>query len=99
MAERQRGHQCHPSRRERDKCHLQNRVFQFRFWPAKGNQVPRHEENLIFKWRFVTNSEHALKIHNARAGTACNAWNETYALSYVPDKGRRVFGFCNGAPR
>jgi len=57
----------------------------------------RQEENLIFKWRFVTNSEQALKIHNARAGTAYNAWKETYALSCVPDKGRRVFGFCNGA--
>jgi hypothetical protein len=75
-------------------------AFPFRFWPAKGDQVlARHPENLIFKWRFVTNSEQALKIHNARAGTACNAWNETYALSYVPDKGRGVFGFCNGAPR
>jgi len=46
-------------------------VFQFRFWPAQGNQaLPRQEENLIFKWRLVTNSEQALKIHNARAGTA-----------------------------
>lgn len=54
---------------------------------------------MIFQWRFVTNSEQALKIHNARAGTAYNAWKETYALSYVPDKGRRVFGFCNGALR
>ena len=54
--------------------------------------------NSIFKWRFVTNSEQALKIHNARAGTARHAWNGTCALSCVPDKGRRVFGFCNGAP-
>src|SRR6202035_17845 len=45
IADRQRRHQCDPSRRERDNCHLQNTVFQFRFWPAKGNQVlARHEE-------------------------------------------------------
>jgi hypothetical protein len=66
---------------------------------SKGKSSPAARGKLDLQMAVCYEFRTCTENPQREGSTACNAWNETYALSYVPDKGRRVFGFCNGAPR